>query len=217
MENILKNYIQSIDEIYSTKMYELSDDIKKNKKEYIELREEFKGLKNLYTNLFNFKGIPDQYITLDVFLMMKNQALFPKGGTYRNTTALISGSNVKCSSPKEIRNDIDKLKPQFNNLKNKAKNVDNYEEYIKEVLLLKAEIVKIHPFVDGNGRCSRALVDYLFMLAGLEIKPYNKVDINEHKNYIDAMALIVEENNPEPLCNFYKQKINNFDNKVKRK
>jgi hypothetical protein len=55
------------------------------------------------------------------------------------------------------------------------------------------------------------------MLAGLEIKPYNKVDINEHKNYIDAMALIVEEDNPEPLCNFYKQKINNFDNKVKRK
>ena len=215
MEKMLANYINKIDEIYAQKMLELSQDIQKNKKEYEDIKDEYYGLKDLYTNLFNFKGIPEQYVSIDIFLMMKNQVLLPVGGTYRNTNALISGSNVKCAKPEEIGKKIKELDVKFKELKTLSSNIDNVDKYIEEVLKLKVEVIKIHPFVDGNGRCARALADYLLMIAGLEINPYNKHDMDEHKRYINAMAKMAENNESNDLVDFYKQHITNLKEKRK--
>lgn len=218
MENILKNYIEKLDELYITKIEEMLNNENSGKKECIIARQEFKDLlklKNLYETLF--KGIDKDYVSLSIFLIFKNQALFPNGGTFRNTSAIISGSTVKCSEHRNISKELTNLNNEFVDLKNKAKNCEDKEEFIKEVLELKAKVVKIHPFPDGNGRCSRALVDCLLMLAGLEVTPYNKLDYNEHKKYIDAMAKMLEENNSNDLMEFYKGHITNLNNKVKRK
>ena len=37
--------------------------------------------------------------------------------------------------------------------------------YIDKCVKLKCKLIKIHPFPDGNGRCSRALVDCLLISA----------------------------------------------------
>ena len=50
MENILKNYIQSIDEIYSTKMYELSE---------TQALEELKEIKNVVES--NWRKLAEHY------------------------------------------------------------------------------------------------------------------------------------------------------------
>lgn len=218
MENNLKKYIEKLDELYITKIDETLNNENSTKKECIIAKQEFKELlklKKLYETLF--KGIDQEYVSLSIFLIFKNQALFPKGGTFRNTNAIISGSTVKCSDPKNISKELFDLNNEFVALKNKAKNCEDKEEFIKEVLELKVKVIKIHPFPDGNGRCSRALVDALLMLAGLEVKPYNKLDLNEHKKYIDAMAKMLEENNSNDLMEFYKEHITNLNNKVKRK
>ena len=73
-----------------------------------------------------------------------------QGGIYRNTDIRIVGANHKPPSPNEM---YDKLKFFYQNLKEKNENFDALELSA----WTHAEFVKIHPFIDGNGRTSRLL------------------------------------------------------------
>ena len=52
-----------------------------------------------------------------------------------------------------------------------------------------AEFVKIHPFVDGNGRTSRLIMNYQLMRNGFLPVSVNKEDRLEYFNYLEEYAV----------------------------
>ena len=53
--------------------------------------------------------------------------------------------------------------------------------------IVHAELVLIHPFRDGNGRCARALSTLMGMQAGLPPLDFSAMDGRHKRNYIEAI------------------------------
>lgn len=69
-------------------------------------------------------------------------------------------------------------------------NMDNLtvSEVIKQAAVIHHRITVIHPFGDGNGRCSRALLNWIYRLKGLPpiyIKYPEKDEYYEGLNHVD--------------------------------
>ena len=88
-------------------------------------------------------------------LLMEN--ILP-GGIYRNVEVRISGAQHKPPAPSEMYRQV---KEFYADLPYKAE-----MNAIELAAWTHAEFVKIHPFVDGNGRTSRMIMNYQLMTAG---------------------------------------------------
>lgn len=89
------------------------------------------------------------------YILMENIMV---GGIYRNVDVYISGSQHTPPNPSEMYNQI---KNFYIDLQ-----AENKEEKIEFAAWTHAEFVKIHPFVDGNGRTSRLIMNYQLMANG---------------------------------------------------
>ena len=76
--------------------------------------------------------------------------------------------------------------------------------FLEKLMKYNAELVRIHPFPDGNGRAIRGMVNYLLMRAGL---PPVYVKTVERGKYHEAMNKAIVEYDYEFLVNFYKNKL----------
>ena len=76
--------------------------------------------------------------------------------------------------------------------------------FLEELLIYKAELIRIHPFPDGNGRSVRGLVNFLLERAGL---PPIYVKANERTKYQEAMNKANGGHDYSSLINFYKNKL----------
>ncbi len=88
-------------------------------------------------------------------LLMEN--ILP-GGIYRNVEVRISGAQHKPPAPSEMYRQV---KGFYADLPYKAE-----MNAMELAAWIHAEFVKIHPFVDGNGRTSRMIMNYQLMTAG---------------------------------------------------
>ncbi len=88
-------------------------------------------------------------------LLMEN--ILP-GGIYRNVEVRISGAQHKPPAPSEMYRQV---KGFYADLPYKAE-----MNAMELAAWTHAEFVKIHPFVDGNGRTSRMIMNYQLMAAG---------------------------------------------------
>ena len=88
-------------------------------------------------------------------LLMEN--ILP-GGIYRNVEVRISGAQHKPPAPSEMYRQV---KDFYADLPYKAE-----MNAMELAAWTHAEFVKIHPFVDGNGRTSRMIMNYQLMAAG---------------------------------------------------
>lgn len=86
------------------------------------------------------------------------------------------------------------------------KNIDNYDvgEYIEQVAYFTYKFLVIHPFGDGNGRISRALLNWL--LSKKKIPPIY-IDQKCRKEYYDALSKMDSEENPVPFIMFIEKRI----------
>lgn len=118
-------------------------------------------------------------------------------GKYRLENVLISGAS-------QVPVDYVKVSEEMEKLIYRYKNWYKYHPLVRAALL-HGEFVFIHPFVDGNGRTARLLMnfeamknDYLPIIikADLKAKYYDSLDkaMVEH-DYTDFIKLIVEEEN----------------------
>ena len=116
-------------------------------------------------------------------------------GKYRN-------ENVRISGAKHIPTEHIKVPEEMENLINNYKDWGNYHPLIKSALL-HGEFVFIHPFIDGNGRTARLLMNFEAMKHGYlpiiirkdaRLKYYDALEkaAIEH-DYTDFIKLIVEE------------------------
>lgn len=85
-----------------------------------------------------------------------------KAGEYRKIKVFISGSKHKFPNPEDVP-------PLMKKLADKYKNFDKQTHPAKLAALIHKDFVFIHPFIDGNGRIARLLMNLVLVNAGFPI------------------------------------------------
>jgi Fic family protein len=80
------------------------------------------------------------------------------GGLYRNVDISIKGSNHTPPSHFKV---YDRMKKYFDILN------DPHKDVLEKIAFSHVQLAKIHPFLDGNGRCARLVLNYHLMKYGL--------------------------------------------------
>ena len=113
-------------------------------------------------------------------------------GRYRTENVVISGAKHIPPKHYEITDLMQELIEEYNN---------NWEDYhpVVRATLLHGEFVKIHPFIDGNGRASRLLLNFELMRNG-----YTPIIIkNEDRaKYYEVLDIAHTTMNYEPFIKF---------------
>lgn len=100
-------------------------------------------------------------------------------GKYRNSNVIISGANHVPPKYEQLNTLMEKLVYDFNHSWNK------YHPVV-QAALLHGEFVKIHPFIDGNGRTARLLLNFVLMKNGFTpviIKNENRLTYYDSLDY----------------------------------
>lgn len=121
----------------------------------------------------------DENIVKDIHSILMENILI--GGVYRNIEVRITGAKHKPPAPSEMYYQI---KEFFSNM-NSMSDLNP----IELAAWTHAEFVKIHPFVDGNGRTSRLIMNYQLMRNGFLPVSVNKEDRLEYFNYLEEYAV----------------------------
>lgn len=125
--------------------------------------------------------------------------------SFRQGDVYLPGSGIEIPSYGEVQHLIIKLGDQLNELQQSLNQKDfDIIEYLKKAIQIKAELVRIHPFDDGNGRISRAMLNLMFKKAGI---PLVYVVAHEKEEYGKAMNKAIVSHDFEHLYNFYFDKI----------
>ena len=183
-----------------------------NEMENIHSKEERAGLGVVYDYIQSndWKKLDSIYMILVIHQKLYSKTPNPTyGGKFRKTSAFISNSDVDTTIPEEIPNEVMYLEEKFKRLTDFANSIDvnddnDIVDYITECVRLKARLVEIHPFADGNGRTCRALLNILFKKANL---PPVYVRNSEKDEYIKAMDDAIRLKNTKAIERFYYYKI----------
>ncbi len=121
----------------------------------------------------------DEAVMKDIHALLMENILI--GGIYRNVEVRISGAGFRPPSPNEMYRQI---KDFFADLPYRTDS-----NAIELAAWTHAEFVKIHPFVDGNGRTSRMLMNYQLMAQGFLPVSIAKEDRLEYFDALEAYAV----------------------------
>lgn len=125
-------------------------------------------------NLGSIKEI-NQRIILDIHALILRNIDTGNAGTYRHIPVRIAGSTVTLPSPLKVP----KLMTEFIIWLHQTKG-----NIIKIAVDGHFKLVTIHPFIDGNGRTARLLMNLILITAGYPPAIINKED---RKEYIDSI------------------------------
>lgn len=188
-----------------------------NQLEEVHEPKEKQGLSRVYDYLQSL----DNFSNVNVYDIFKIHKILYSlvdcadfGGSLRISPAHISGAPINLTSPEDIPAQLQDLYLRSKTLATRGRelsqNLDLYEllKYVDDCIELKCNLVKIHPFADGNGRSARALLNLYFKIVGL---PPVYVTKKEKKEYQEAMAKAIcdKEYNPDftSINRFYYYKI----------
>ncbi len=121
----------------------------------------------------------DEAVMKDIHALLMENILI--GGIYRNVEVRISGAGFRPPSPNEMYRQI---KDFFADLPYRTDS-----NAVELAAWTHAEFVKIHPFVDGNGRTSRMLMNYQLMAQGFLPVSIAKEDRLEYFDALEAYAV----------------------------
>lgn len=121
----------------------------------------------------------DESTAKDIHALLMENILV--GGVYRNVEVRISGAGFKPPAPNEM----------FRQIKNFFADLPHRTDLnlIELAAWTHAEFVKIHPFVDGNGRASRMLMNYQLMFGGFLPVSIAKENRLEYFDALEAYAV----------------------------
>lgn len=128
-------------------------------------------------------------------------------GVYRKNKAIITGSKYSLPKPEEINNQMKKF----------VSNIDNIikeKHPVEAAAIIHKEFVFIHPFIDGNGRTARLLMNLTFLQKGYNIAIIPLVTRREYieslekahtndKDFIHFIARMVRETQKDYLRLFF--------------
>ncbi len=150
---------------------------------------------------FMFTLISERSISLDDIKAMHR--LFYKNidetnaGTWRMEKIIVSGSEYVFPKPQEIER-------QMRDLENWIKvERANYHPVIFAAML-HLKFVSIHPFIDGNGRASRLIMNLALIQDGYQLAIIPPILRSE---YNDAIRQYQNKGNPDPFCDFIAERV----------
>jgi len=158
----------------------------KSLREIYEIVNHSKAFMYVQSCVANKKTLDEQAVKEIHALLMEN---ILTGGVYRDVNVYISGARHTPPPPPEMYRQI---KDFYIDLMWKADSLNP----IELAAWTHAEFVKIHPFVDGNGRTSRLLMNYQLMANGflpIIIAKENRLA------YFNALEQYAVENNLSPF------------------
>ena len=97
-------------------------------------------------------------------------------GLFRRTAVKIAGSDAKLPDPSKVHELMDDFIKWFHNTK---------EHVVKVAADAHLKLVEIHPFVDGNGRTARLLMNLILMQGGF---PPAVIKSEEKLDYIKSIS-----------------------------
>ena len=115
-----------------------------------------------------------------------------QGGIYRNTDVSITGATHTPPTPNKMYN---QLKFFYEDLKINKTRMDP----IELSAWTHAEFVRIHPFIDGNGRTSRLIMNYQLMKN--EFLPIN-IKVEDRLEYYNLLDKYATKRDLEPFMKF---------------
>ena len=121
----------------------------------------------------------DENTVKDIHTLLMDNIL--TGGIYRTVEVRISGAKHKPPVPNEMYGQIKNFYAEMQ--------YKNTENAIELAAWTHAEFVKIHPFVDGNGRTSRIIMNYQLMAAGFLPVSIAKENRLEYFEVLETYAL----------------------------
>lgn len=124
-------------------------------------------------------------------------------GKYRSVDVKILGTNTITSKPYLIKTDMEQLLDWYNNSDNIT--------VIERIALFHLKFENIHPFIDGNGRTGRLILN-------LELMKNNYVPINikykERRKYYDAFKYYNENNDSsfmiDLICDYLIEELSRY-------
>lgn len=145
----------------------------KSIKDHLEARNLFYAL-DFIKGLANQKNISLKDI-LDIHNLILKGIDDKNAGIFRKVAVKISGSDVKLSDPSHLETDMNSFLKWLNS---------NQEHPVTKAAEAHLEFVTIHPFIDGNGRTARILMNLLLMQYGYPPAIIHPID---RKEYIDSL------------------------------
>ncbi len=177
------------------------------------------GLGEMYDYIRNFNNFSklDNINYYWIIIKEMHRLLFSKcphpefGGQFRSTGAYIKDFAVDVSQASEIYFRLDKIFKSMAKYMQEVSEIKGAEgpdiniiKYINKCIEYKCEIIKTHPFDDGNKRTSRGFMNLLFKNVGL---PPVYVSYSEKDMYFSALEKALANNDYNELNTFYYYKI----------
>ncbi|MBS9768319.1 MAG: Fic family protein [Flavobacteriaceae bacterium] len=154
-----------------------------------------------HTHAIDFiKEVVQKHEPITERLVMEIHSLILKGidnrnaGKYRNVPVMISGAKHLPPQPYAVPIEMERLLLWYN----------EHKETLHPIVLsaeMHERLVTIHPFIDGNGRTSRLLMNLILLQNGYPIAIL-KGDSDNRLRYYNALEVAQTENNKEPFINF---------------
>lgn len=141
------------------------------------------------------KDISKDNIEINARLIKEIHAIILHGidrenaGKYRNIQVMISGSIHMPTQPYLVEYEMESFIVEYNHM------VEAKEHLVIIAAYLHDELVKIHPFIDGNGRTSRLLMN-LFLLSKGYVVVSLKGDNESKRTYYSALEKSHTMNDP---------------------
>lgn len=121
-------------------------------------------------------------------------------GKYRNVPVRILGTNAKTSEPYLIKPQIENLLNWYNQIK---------IDIIEKIALFHLKFESIHPFLDGNGRIGRLILNFELMKQGF---PPINIKYKDRRRYYDAFKAYNETEDSslmtDLICDYLIEEIN---------
>lgn len=169
----------------------------KTLREIYEAKNHIKALEFLK----EYKGDLNENLILKIHSIILNNVSERFAGKYRKSSVRIAGSTFKPAIPEKVPQLIGNLIYWYKKNKNK------YHQFELSVLV-SMKFVTIHPFVDGNGRVSRLIMNFL-----LSKKDYPWINIynKQRQKYLQS----VRKANNEDYSLIFKLLINTLKQNLK--
>lgn len=181
--------------------------------ENIHGREEIAGLVDMYEYLHSAEMEEDFniYSLNELHRKLFCHTEFPEcAGSYRTHDVYLPGTGIGLTEWSMIPVELYKISPRIDILHEKSKLVKEYGDvddllaFLDECVELNCDLIKIHPFGDGNGRTIRAFTNKMLEDAGL---PSIYIKANERAEYQAAMSLALGEGDYSFIKGFYRYKV----------
>ena len=117
---------------------------------------------------------------------------FSNGGLYRNVDISIKGSN---HTPPSFIKVYDRMKKYFETI-----NSDDYDVYYR-IAFSHLQLMKVHPFLDGNGRLARIVLNCMLIRYGL--KPVI-IKYEDKDSYFEMLEDFKVNKNINPFIDYLK-------------